>query len=53
MVIKHHGMPLIVITDRGPEFNNEFIAALCKILVTQHCKTTAYHPQSDGQTEKE
>ena len=49
---KHHGMPLRITTDRGPEFTNKFIAALCELVGTMHCKSTAYHPQSDGQTER-
>ena len=52
-VWKHHGMPLRITTDRGPEFTNKaFIAALCELVGTMHCKSTAYHPQSDGQTER-
>ena len=49
-VWKHRGLPLRITTDRGPEFTNKFIAALCEIVGTMHCKSTAYHPQSDGQT---
>ena len=45
-------MPLFITTDRGPEFTNKFIASLCEIVGTLHCKSTAYHPQSDGQTER-
>ena len=52
IVWKHHGMPLRITTDRGPEFTNKFIAALCELVGTMHCKSTAYHPQSDGQTER-
>ena len=51
-VWKYHGMPLRITTDRGPEFTNKFIAALCELVGTDHCKSTAYHPQSDGQTER-
>ena len=43
MVFKHHGMPLRITTDRGPEFTNKFSATLCEIIGTMHCKTTAYH----------
>ena len=49
---KHHGMPPCINTDRGPEFTTKFIAALCELVGTMHCKSTAYHPQSDGQTER-
>ena len=52
MVWKHHGLPLCLTTDRGPEFAIKFDAAMCEIVGTMHCKSTAYHPQSDGQTER-
>ena len=52
MVWKLHGLPLRLTTDRGSEFTNKFIAAICELVGTMHCKTTAYHPQSDGQTER-
>ena len=51
-VWKYHGMPLRITTDRGPEFTNKFIATLCELVDTLHCSSTAYHPQSDGQTER-
>ena len=49
---KHHGMPLRITTNRGPELTKMFIAALCDLVGTMHCKSTTYHPQSDGQTEQ-
>ena len=51
-VFRSHGMPSTVVSDRGPEFTNKFAAALCKALGTDHCKSTSYHPQSNGQTER-
>ena len=51
-IFSSHGMPSTVVSDRGPEFTNEFAAALCKALGTDHCKSTSYHPQSNGQTER-
>ena len=52
MVWKLHGMPRYITTDRGPEFTNKFVAHILAMLGTEHCKSTAYHPQSDGQTER-
>ena len=52
MVWKLHGLPLQINRDRGPEFTNKFIAGICELVGTKHCKSTAYHPQSDGQTER-
>ena len=51
-VYKLHGSPLEVLTDRGTEFCNKFADAVLKIVGTLHHKTTAYHPQSNGQTER-
>ena len=47
-----HGMPLQITTDRGTEFTNAFSKSLCKMIGTRHTKSTAYHPQTDGQTER-
>lgn len=47
-----HGLPASVVTDRGRQFLNEFNAALCKLIGTQHAVSSAYHPETDGQTER-
>ena len=51
-VFRSHGMASTVVSDRGPEFTNKLAAAFCKALGTDHCKSTSYHPQSNGQTER-
>jgi transposase InsO family protein len=51
-VFRHHGVPEDLITDRGPVFTSQVFAEFTRILGTQHKLTTAYHPQSDGQTER-
>lgn len=50
-VFKLHGMPKTIITDRDPLFLSAFWEAFFKAQGTELCKSTAYHPQSDGQTE--
>ncbi|KAJ9532677.1 hypothetical protein QJQ45_010761 [Haematococcus lacustris] len=54
--IKHifrlHGLPREVITDRGAHFHNLFWEGVCEQLHIKRCLSTAYHPQSDGQTER-
>ncbi|CCO34997.1 Retrotransposable element Tf2 155 kDa protein type 2 [Rhizoctonia solani AG-1 IB] len=50
-VWKLHGTPKHTVSDRGPTFNSKFLRALYKALHIAPSYSTAYHPQSDGQTE--
>ncbi|THC88327.1 hypothetical protein EYZ11_012225 [Aspergillus tanneri] len=51
-VYMHHGLPLAITSDRGPQFVNGFWARLCELLHIQRRLSTAFHPQSDGSTER-
>jgi hypothetical protein len=51
-VWKRHGFPEKTISDRGPVFNNKYIKALYERLGIKAHFSSAYHPQSDGQTER-
>jgi hypothetical protein len=51
-VWKLHGLPTCTISDRGPQFTAAFTAELYRLLGIKAAKTTAYHPQADGQTER-
>ena len=51
-VWKHHGLPEQVISDRGPQFVSGFMKELNKFLGIMTSPSTAYHPQTDGQTER-
>jgi hypothetical protein len=51
-VWKHHGLPEQVISDRGPQFVSGFLKELYNVLGIQMAASTAYHPQTDGQTER-
>lgn len=42
----------VLITDQGREFCNAVNNFICDILDLDHRTTTAYHPQSNGQTER-
>ncbi len=44
-------MPNEVVSDRDPRLTGKFFAELCRLLGVKQCLSTAYHPQSDGQTE--
>ena len=50
---KLHGLPTKIISDQGPQFVAKFMKELNKILGIQTSSSTAYHPQTDGQTERE
>ncbi|KAJ3017698.1 hypothetical protein NUW54_g525 [Trametes sanguinea] len=50
-VVVHYGLPRQVITDRDTQWRNDFWGQLYKHMGIQRALTTAYHPQSDGQTE--
>ncbi|QRW23856.1 Retrotransposable element Tf2 protein [Rhizoctonia solani] len=49
---KLHGLPKSTVSDRGPTFNAKFICHLYKRLDIKPTYSTAYHPQTDGQTEQ-
>nr|GEX32363.1 putative reverse transcriptase domain-containing protein [Tanacetum cinerariifolium] len=47
-----HGVPVSVISDRDSLFTSRFWVSLQKALGTQLDLSTAYHPETDGQSEK-
>ncbi|GLB39299.1 putative retrotransposable element tf2 155 kda protein type 1-like [Lyophyllum shimeji] len=49
---KLHGLPDAFVSDRGPQFVAEFTRELYRLLGIKLSTSTAYHPQSDGQTER-
>jgi hypothetical protein len=51
-VWKLHGLPRNVLSDRGPQFVAEFTRELYRLLGIKPTPSTAYHPQTDGQTER-
>jgi len=49
---KDFGLPRIILSDRGPQFASNFIKAHNEMLGITTSLSTAYHPQSDGQSER-
>ena len=45
-------VPLSIISDRDPRFTSKFWGSLYSALGTQLIFNTAYHPQTDGQSER-
>ena len=50
-IFKHHGMPKIIISDRDPRMTSLFWQALFENMGTKLHFSSAYHPQTDGQSE--
>ena len=50
-VFREHGLPRKVISDRGSQFVSNFMKSLYELLGIEANPLTAYHPQTDGQTE--
>jgi hypothetical protein len=50
-VWKHHGTPWVVVSDRGPQFVTAFTCELYKHLGIKLALSTAYHTQTNSQTE--
>lgn len=50
-VWKLHGLPLTIISDHDPIFASNLIKELNKLIGIKTKLSTAYHPQTDGQTE--
>jgi hypothetical protein len=51
-VVKHHGLPETIVSDRGNKFTARFWRCLMERMGVDVRLSTAYHPQTDGQTER-
>ena len=53
VVVRHHGLLDSIISDRGAIFTSKFWSLLCYFLGIKRRLSTAFYPQTDGQTERQ
>jgi hypothetical protein len=51
-IVRLHGLPASIVSDRGSIFTSHFWSTLASILQIDPRKSTSFHPQTDGQTER-
>ena len=51
-VVRHYGIPNGIVSDRGPLFTSNFWSDFCYETQVKRRLSTAFHPQTDGQTER-
>jgi hypothetical protein len=52
-VVRHHGVPKSIVSDRDPRLMKGFWRALMEKLGTKLDPSTSHHPQSDGKSERD
>ena len=52
-VFRQYGLPAGIVSDRDKLFTSHFWKSLCRLLDMKRRLSTAYHPQTDGQTERQ
>ena len=53
VVVRHHGLLDSIITDRDSLFTSKFWSSLCNFLGIKRKLSTAFHPQTNGQKERQ
>jgi hypothetical protein len=51
-VFRLHGLPTSIVSDRGTNFVSELSTEICRLMDIKLDSSTAFHPETDGQTER-
>jgi transposase InsO family protein len=51
-LVRRHGFPLFMVSDRGVQFTSALWTRVCQLCGIVRRLSTAYHPETDGQTER-
>ena len=51
-VFRLHGIPVDIVSDRGPQFSARTWKAFCQAIGASASLSSGYHPQTNGQTER-
>ena len=51
-IFSYTGLPRVILTDQGSQFNSALAKQMCTILNIEHIRTTPYRPQSNGVIER-
>ena len=51
-IFRIHGCPKSIVSDRDPKFVSGLWTDFCKLIGATRAMSTAFHPQTDGQTER-
>jgi hypothetical protein len=51
--VRYFGVPRLILTDKGPQFEAHLFARFCERLGIDRRKTSVYHPQTNSQAERQ
>lgn len=51
-IFRSHGLPKVLVSDRDPRFTSNLFSEIAKMLKCKQALSSAFHPETDGQTER-